>query len=354
MKKTTASFLAFSLLFGGTITYPVAAAPIKKDSKPVQKTTPEQQTFKKWTVNQAIDQFKKANLEVGNHYKMTKKDYGYAPMVAIEAERIFIPSLGEGNGGRIYSFNSKADLEKMKKYYESFGKENSAFFSWVLVKDNILFQINGKLPEEKAKKYQAVLNSLGTNTIPKYPTDINASQKTEVVQKPVKAPTINSEKVISNDLPISQKQNNVPKAEEKLKMTDDEFEKYLNDKYGNLVLDGKTIGFEWKVNPYNLYDIDVNISGKINNDDYSSWLNLLIKGKKDEIKKFFVEIANETAKNYENKKFSGSVIYQDEYSFYPTSSKPGNISVTIDGNFLVTKSIVSFYNFGNGTKVDID
>jgi hypothetical protein len=40
------------------------------------------------------------------------------------------------------------------------GKENAAFFSWVFVKDNILVQINGNLPEEQAKKYEAALNAL--------------------------------------------------------------------------------------------------------------------------------------------------------------------------------------------------
>jgi hypothetical protein len=33
-------------------------------------------------------------------------------------------------------------------------------FSWVFVKDNIVVQINGDLPEEQAKKYEAALNGL--------------------------------------------------------------------------------------------------------------------------------------------------------------------------------------------------
>jgi hypothetical protein len=37
----------------------------------------------------------------------------------------------------------------------------AAFFSRVFVKDNILVQINGDLPETKANQYQAALNKLG-------------------------------------------------------------------------------------------------------------------------------------------------------------------------------------------------
>lgn len=91
---------------------------------------------------------------------MTKDDDGMALMVAVEGTSFLIPSLGEDRGGRIRSFDSPEDLEKTKAYSVKLGKESAAFFSWVFVKDNILVQIDGNLPEEHAKKYEAALNAL--------------------------------------------------------------------------------------------------------------------------------------------------------------------------------------------------
>jgi hypothetical protein len=45
-------------------------------------------------------------------------------------------------------------------YYFALGKSSAAFFSWVFIKDNVLVQINGDLPEDKAKQYQTVLDSI--------------------------------------------------------------------------------------------------------------------------------------------------------------------------------------------------
>jgi hypothetical protein len=83
-----------------------------------------------------------------------------ALMVAAEGTSFLIPSLGEAKVGRIRSFDSPEDLEKTKAYAVKLSKESAAFFSWVFVKDNILVQLDGKLPEEQAKKYEAALNAL--------------------------------------------------------------------------------------------------------------------------------------------------------------------------------------------------
>lgn len=125
-----------------------------------QPQKPAEPVFQKWTVEQALEQFKKAGLEAENVRDMEKEDYGLAPMNAQVAKRFFIPSLGKDNGGRIYSFESQEELENMKAYYESFRKKSAAFHTWVYTKDNILVQINGDLKEKKAKKYEAALKQL--------------------------------------------------------------------------------------------------------------------------------------------------------------------------------------------------
>jgi len=92
---------------------------------------------------------------------MTKDDYGMAPMTAVEGIRFLIPSLCPDCGGRVLSFASPEDLEMTKAYYVELGRASAIFFSWVFVKDNILVQINGDLPEERAKQYEVALGAIG-------------------------------------------------------------------------------------------------------------------------------------------------------------------------------------------------
>ena len=115
-------------------------------------------SFQKWKTSQVVNAFKAAGLELENPRPMSKpKDYGAAPTIDTEATQFTIPSLGEGGGGHIYSFASEDNLEKMVQYYANASTDN---FSWVYVKDNILVQIDGRLPEEKAKQYEAALSNV--------------------------------------------------------------------------------------------------------------------------------------------------------------------------------------------------
>lgn len=116
--------------------------------------------FSKWTSSRAIEAFKAAGLEAEDAKPMTVDDYGLAPMVAIEGTRFLIPSICPDCGGRLFSFASAEELEITRKYYDMLGKGSAVFFSWLFVKDNLLVQINGDLPEEKAREYEAVLTSL--------------------------------------------------------------------------------------------------------------------------------------------------------------------------------------------------
>lgn len=136
----------------------VTSTPEPPTLTPEPSPTP---TFQRWTSRDVVEAFKSASLEVEEARPMTKDDYGMAPMRAIEGTRFLIPSLCSDCGGRIFSFSSQEDLNLTKTYYEELGKSSAMFFSWVFVKDNILVQINGDLPEEQAKKYEAALNSLG-------------------------------------------------------------------------------------------------------------------------------------------------------------------------------------------------
>lgn len=105
-----------------------------------------------------IDAFLEAGLEAEAVYEMKPDDYGLAPL-ADEGLRFLIPSICEYCGGRIMYYEDITYLNKAKNYYESLGKEMAALFSWVFVRDHILVQINGELPEEQARKYEQALIS---------------------------------------------------------------------------------------------------------------------------------------------------------------------------------------------------
>lgn len=113
-----------------------------------------------WNGQNVVDAFKSAGLEAEGTYQMTKDDYGLAPLMTVEGIRFLIPSLCSDCGGRIMVFDDPTGLEATKAYYEEMGKSSAALFSWVFVKDNILVQINGDLPEDKALQYQATLETL--------------------------------------------------------------------------------------------------------------------------------------------------------------------------------------------------
>ena len=83
-----------------------------------------------------------------------------APMNALEAVHFGLPSICPECGGRLYTFDDPAKLQLMKGYYDTLGESSAMLFSWTFAKDNVLIQINGDLPEDKARQYEAALSQL--------------------------------------------------------------------------------------------------------------------------------------------------------------------------------------------------
>jgi hypothetical protein len=103
-----------------------------------------------------IDSFQAAGLEVGMTNSMGPNDYGLAPL-ADEGIHFLIPSLCADCGGRVLYYRDLEYLQKAKDYYDNFGKETAALFTWAFVHDHILLQINGDLPEARAREYEKAL-----------------------------------------------------------------------------------------------------------------------------------------------------------------------------------------------------
>jgi len=111
---------------------------------------------KQVTSEDVVKAFKDAGLEAENTRPMTKDDYGLAPYVCT-GTRFFIPSLGADNGGRLYICDNNKDRDLLSNFYIDAGKASALLFSWVYVKGNVVIQINGDLPEDKARQYEAAI-----------------------------------------------------------------------------------------------------------------------------------------------------------------------------------------------------
>ncbi len=117
--------------------------------------------FQKWTLQQVLDAFSAAELEVGEIQRNDPSDLAGAPRVASEFAFFHVPSRGVDAGGLIFVFSSEADMQSVYKYYKDSGwYDNGLYYPWVYRKDNILLQINGILSKVQADKYGAALEQL--------------------------------------------------------------------------------------------------------------------------------------------------------------------------------------------------
>jgi hypothetical protein len=103
-----------------------------------------------------IAAFKSAGLEAEEARPLTIDDYGNAPYLCAGL-RFLIPSLGVGNGGRLFVCTNPGEQTALAGYYQSLAKTGPEYFSWVYVRGSIVLQINGTLPETAAQKYEAAL-----------------------------------------------------------------------------------------------------------------------------------------------------------------------------------------------------
>ncbi len=112
------------------------------------------------TPEQVVAAFMAAGLVVAEPRPMTRDDYGTAPYVGDQGVRFRMSSVGAASAGRIISVTSPADLEVLRTHYTELGTHTAGFFSHVFVRDNILVQLSGDVPQWEAAKYQAVLDGM--------------------------------------------------------------------------------------------------------------------------------------------------------------------------------------------------
>ncbi len=120
---------------------------------------------------EVVKVFREEGLEVGEVYLVEKQE-GASPGVRSrlpgtfeEGTRFVIPSLGKDPagrdlGGRVFTFDSEEDLAEVRDFYEGLGEAGGSFFSWVFAEGDVLVQISGRLPEDQARQYEAILEEV--------------------------------------------------------------------------------------------------------------------------------------------------------------------------------------------------
>ncbi|MGM9927732.1 MAG: membrane lipoprotein lipid attachment site-containing protein [Bacillus sp. (in: firmicutes)] len=125
-----------------------------------EQTKEEQNTFAKWTDDDVFRSFRTEKVEFDSYFEMSEEDYGLAPRLATEAYRIQIPSLGEETFGHLFIFEQEQDLLDTKAFYDHLGQSSALLFSWTVVRDNVLFEVSGEMPEEQMLTYEHALYSM--------------------------------------------------------------------------------------------------------------------------------------------------------------------------------------------------
>jgi hypothetical protein len=107
------------------------------------------------SAGEVVQAFRDEGLEAGEEQQIDRdEDRSFVPKTYEEQVSFAIPSVGERTTGRVYTFQSREDLEQVREHYEGF---EGLFPSYVYVEGNVLVQIPGGVSEEQAERYGEVL-----------------------------------------------------------------------------------------------------------------------------------------------------------------------------------------------------
>ena len=159
-----------------------------KKSKTTSSSTTSTSTKEKEvaSINEYIKKFKNKSLVVHNEKKMSKDDFGMAPMTAKDAAMFSLidtDNEDDQKNARIFVFDNLEDLRETKKYYDDLGKGSAMLFSYTAAdEDNlVLMQFNGDFDQKLVEKYTDAA-SLKLTEPPFDTTKKNESSSSEDVQ----------------------------------------------------------------------------------------------------------------------------------------------------------------------------
>lgn len=113
-----------------------------------------------WRASNVIGAFQAAGLTARVVHGAAKDERdGFSAFRVIEAVRFRI-SENDKEMGMVLCFETAADREQVQSYFLALNRSLPQFRSWLFVKDNILLQINHEVPEQEARAYANILETL--------------------------------------------------------------------------------------------------------------------------------------------------------------------------------------------------
>lgn len=132
--------------------------------------------------DQAIAAFRAANLDVGQARPLTANEYPQAPPDCVPESRSFAmpsfsASINAPVSGIVFVCQDRPSVEALQATYATVPGErvgagpSAAANVWLFAKDNLLLQLDGRLPEEAARQYETIVNRLPTSGSPTAPQE---------------------------------------------------------------------------------------------------------------------------------------------------------------------------------------
>ncbi len=147
------------------VVFPTAAPPTPTDeTTPTPESTetatpaPTTASARTYTSGDVLAAFQAAGLEVGTVSPLVVEPGAPLPQSYVEASRFLIPSIGEGNGGRVFSFANIRERDMVYEYYLHLPLPGLS--TWVSANSLLVLQINDALPRDRWLEYEAVFQGL--------------------------------------------------------------------------------------------------------------------------------------------------------------------------------------------------
>ncbi|PAF28591.1 stress protein [Paenibacillus sp. 7516] len=112
------------------------------------------------TLDDIVTEFQEAGLEVEAPTESISEDHVLANLGLIDEQPFLVPALGEGEGGYLFLFENKTDLEKLKDFYEEPVKSTLMPNSHAYAQDNVLLQMSDQMSQTEFDRYVEVIKDL--------------------------------------------------------------------------------------------------------------------------------------------------------------------------------------------------
>lgn len=135
------------------------AKPVAANATSITETVQENQQTK--VVDKVLQQFKEAGLEVKDERLLDDAEMQGMPAKYLEGKHFSLPSFGEKAAGRIFLYDSRADLDEMQRLFRLLGRSsgpNQRFYT-AFNNDTLVFlEIDGRITKDQFEKYKLVLD----------------------------------------------------------------------------------------------------------------------------------------------------------------------------------------------------